>query len=379
MRRAVSKSERTIVAAIACCLAACSAAPPAENLPAEDERADALLAPRGGRFFTQTLVQRETEIRDIAVDDRSVYYVSAAVPDPNQPRNTTGRAAAVSKFGGFLRVIAPALKGGGSIAVNGFSVFFTGAVETGSGLTPAIFTQSKFGGRVTRFAPSFPGTIPGIFPGNAPEQPPFLLADDRQLYAVGDLAIFYRIPFADQKPIALVQSADHVSIAQSAREAFVSEGRNCSGFIAEIRKDAPGDIGSSVAPSPFASFIADESRICFVWSMAVSGSTLYWNSIFDGLFAAHLNGAPAAPGVPTLLLSPDPNDLDHSPRFLAVVPPNLYFTTADGALKSIPQAGGAVNTVVAGGVNPNVRIAADANSIYWVSTNADQVRRTRVR
>jgi hypothetical protein len=375
MEEAVLERVKLLMMMVGCSLVACGSAPGTDVGQADGESADELLAPRGGHFFTQTLARGETLIRDLAADGSSVYYVSAAASDPSQPLNTVGRAVAVSKLGGRPRVLDAALQGGGSIAVNDRSVFFTATVDAVNGRQPAIFSQPKFGGRKSRFAPSFSSGI------SDNSDPPLLLADDLQVYATDGIEELYRIPIATQSPVALLQSADHVSIAVSPREVFLAEGRNCSSFIAEIRKNAPANTVSEGAPSPFASFIDDENVVCVVWSMAVSGSTLYWNSLFGGLFSAHLNGAPALPDTPKLLLASDPSDGDslNGMRYIAVVPPNLYFTTADGTLKSIPEQGGAVTTVVASDVNPDVRIGADNDSVYWVSSAADQLRRTRVR
>ena len=368
------KRAKLLMTIVGCSLAACGNAPDSDFVQADGESQSELLPPQGRHFSTRTLASGEMLIRDLAVDGRSVYYVSAAASDPSQPLDTIGRAVAVSKFGGPPRVLAANLRRGGSIAVNGRSVFFTSVVDTASGLQPAIFSQPKLGGRTSRFAPGFSS------PGDTGDQP-LLLADDQQVYATDGIEELYRIPIATQSPIPLLQSADHVSIASSPREVFLSEGRNCSSFIAEIRKNAPASTVSEGVPSAFASFIDDESVVCVVWSMAVSGSTLYWNSLFGGIFSAHLNGAPALPGAPTLLLASDPTDGDseHGMRYIAVVPPNLYFSTADGTLKSIPEHGGAVTTVVASDVSPDVRIGADDDSVYWVSSAADQLRRTRVR
>ena len=80
------------------------------------------------------------------------------------------------------------------------------------------------------------------------------------------------------------------------------------------------------------------------------------------------------------LVPPDTSvDFSTNPQWLTVVPPYLYWSTNDGKLQRIPETGGTVTTLVASGVNPTVRITADADSVYWVSANADQLERTRVR
>jgi hypothetical protein len=128
-------------------------------------------------------------------------------------------------------------------------------------------------------------------------------------------------------------------------------------------------------PGSTATFIDDTNFVCVVWSMAISKSALYWVSIFDGVIAAHLSGAPNPADPPRMLVPPEltENAFDTSPRQIVVLPPNLYFTTGDGKLKRVAESGGAVTTVVESGVNPNIRISADANGIYWVASGADQI------
>jgi hypothetical protein len=366
------------LSALSLVVLACGGMPNESAALGNDDELSEPLAPLGGHFFSLPLARGESTIRDFAVDASGVYYVTANAPDPNQPRETLGRVAQVSKRGGFPHVIVAHQRGGGSIASNARSLFWSGAAVDASGVeSPALFTRSKLGGPVHRFAASWAGFISGAL-----EQPPYLLADDQQVYAMGDEEFLYRIPIFAQKPVLLAQSADHFAIAQDRDEVFLSEGRNCSSFIAEIRKNAPGAV-SQGAPSPFASFIDDESVVCVVWSMAISESTLYWTTIFDGILSAHLNGAPAPADAPQLLLPPAGTDFDsifaQSARYLTVIPPNLYFTTGDGALKRMATSGGPVTTVVASGVNPDVRISADADSVYWVSAAGDRLLRTRVR
>jgi hypothetical protein len=360
-------------------LAGCGAGAPTDDVAERSaDQEDGLGALGFGGVVTTTLVSGEGPIRDLAVDDASVYWITARFADSTTvTTDSVGHVAQISKYGGRPRVLAAQQHGGGSIAVNRSSVFWTGSAEGAQGPQAAIFKLSKRGGPRTRFSPSWPGFIPAMFPGNPPEEPPWLVVDEQQVYAVGDLERLYRIPISSQAPEFLVQGTNHTSLAVDAAEVFDSECRTCSGFIAEAPKST-----STSAPdgsNPDIAFVTDEETVCCVWSMAVSGSTLYWSSE-DGILAAHLNGAPTPPD-PAVTLVPPPAvlDLNKINHWIAVVPPNVYWSTADGTLMRVGQAGGAAHTVIAKGVNPNVRLMADSDSIYWVSAAGDAIHRTRVR
>src|SRR5262249_11839512 len=103
-----------------------------------------------------------------------------------------------------------------------------------------------------------------------------------------------------------------------------------------------------------------------------------WTTLFDGVLSAHLNGAPNATDAPVTLVPPA-LDADSAARWIAVVPPNVYYSIGTGALMRVSETGGTPSTVVESGVNPNVRLAADSESGYWVNAPADTIERTRVK
>jgi len=362
-----------VVSLLGLSLASCSGA----GEPSVGEASDGEQAAELSRALPSTtaLLTHEHQIRDLAVEDGEVYWISAAVADPNQPLVSTGRVGRISKQGGKAHVIASNQHGGGAVAVNGKNVYWTASATNNGTPVPAIFSAPRAGGTAVRFAPTWTGFVPGIYPGNAPMDPPYLLADSERVYALGDGGRLYRIPIATQTPEFIVQGANHTSIALSSGEMFESECRTCGGFVSETSKKAPS-VNEFQGAGAATSFIFD--NVCCVWSMAVSHSSLYWASVFDGIVSAQLNGAPSPAGAPSTLVPPseDPND---AARWIAVVGSNLYWSTAGGALRSVPQAGGTVTTIVASGVDPDTRIAADSDSVYWVSANATSIERTRVR
>jgi hypothetical protein len=182
-----------------------------------------------------------------------------------------------------------------------------------------------------------------------------LLADNTHLYFYGwnlvRLAIA-NLAFED------IPSGPNTHIyALSDDEIFTTGCRSGSLFLSEFPK-VRGDWTTTTAPN------------C-LGAMAATRDFLVIAPFGQGLQVARVNGAPRPLG-PLRPLS------DVGSASIVMVPPYVV-AASNGALVRVALADGAVSTVVAAGVNPTTRLAADGVGVAWIAADASALSYTRIK